>query len=98
MSRPEKALRSGRPKRPRMNRFHYFRPVKDKLENDSDFVKKIANNPEVIKEINAYAKKVSADLSIIPESNLFPVLYQVIFHSVKTGYEIARQGKFKNKE
>ena len=93
MSHPGKSPCSSRPKRPRMNRFRYFRPVKDKPENDSDFVKKIANNPEVIKEINAYAKKVSADLSIIPESNLFPVLYQVIFHSVKTGFEIARLDK-----
>lgn len=93
MNRPGKSPCPSRSKHRERNRFHYFRPVKAVSENDSGFARDVAKNPEVVKEIIAYANKVSADLSIIPESNLFPVLCQVIICSVKTGYEIARKDK-----
>lgn len=95
MSRPEKVHRSGRQKRAVGNRSPGLRPTKAAPENDSGFVKEVAKNPEVVKKIISYARKIAPDLSISPGDNLFPVLCRVIIHSVKTGYEIAQKGKVK---
>ena len=64
----------------------------------SPICRRIMSDPSVAQKIDLYAREVAPELGILPASNVFPVLSEVIGRAMEMGCTLRWDGEFEKRK